>query len=320
MPYEMNDTTDYHLHELDTLGWELTVCNALDPPDSPCRRVLKRNDSYGNHLFDYLSRFIPMHSLRKILEIGGGYGYLMRDFLYKNMPMQATMLDLSPFLLQRQRQTLSPWSVSFIHADVMDVPIRDLQSFDLAILNEFLGDLPTLVDVPPDVLTSSRENTDRLLERARNIFHRYALELPGDGPGNINIGALIVLEKLCFAGVPFIFMSEHSCETSAPAPLQRDRQCRPTGSPQRIRLKGHDEFTIRFSDLEKMARAFQYRIIRGPFADFLAFDLTDKIRYIMAANSSRTDEHEIIRHFIDDLYQYEYLILVRGKGTMTACG
>ena len=318
MDYERNDTTDYHIHGLDTLGWELTVCNALDPDDSPCRRVLRRNDSYGHLLYDYLSRFIPIRSLRKIIEIGGGYGYLMRDFLNRNNTLQSTMLDISPYLLQRQRDTLSPFSVCFIQADIMDVQSPELQSFDLAILNENLGDLPTLVDVPPEAFASSRQDPDPLLEQVRSIFHRYAIEEPEDVRVNVNIGALSVLEKLCRAGIPFIFMGEHSCEAVAPEPWQHLVRLRPTGNPERIRLRGHDEYTIRFTDLEKIARAFQYRIIRGPFADFLAFDFTDKFRYIMAAKSTHTDEHEIIRHFIEDLYQYEYLILIKGRDATAA--
>jgi hypothetical protein len=91
MNYEVNDTSDYHLYDLDTLGWELTVCNALDPQHSPCRRVLKRNDSYGHLLYDHLDRFIPMRSLQKIIEIGGGYGYLTRDFLNRSNLMQTKM-------------------------------------------------------------------------------------------------------------------------------------------------------------------------------------------------------------------------------------
>ncbi len=317
MNYEVNDTTDYHVHELDTLGWELTVCNALDPEDSPCRRVLNRNDSYGHLLYDYLCRFIRMRSLRKIIEIGGGYGYLMRDFISRNDAMQATMLDISPYLLQRQRQTLSPFGVCYIQADIMDVPSRELQSFDLAILNENLGDLPTLVDVPPDALASSRQDPDPLLEQVRSLFHRYAIDMPEDGRVTVNTGALSVLEKLCRAGIPCIFMGEHSCEAVAPEPWQHLVQLRSAGKPERIRLRGHDEYTIRFTDLEKIARAFQYRIIRGPFADFLAFDFTDKLRYIMAARSTH-DEHEIIRHFIEDLYQYEYLVLIKGRDATAA--
>lgn len=318
MNYEVNDTTDYHIHKLDTLGWELTVCNALDPEGSPCRRLLKRNDSYGRLLYDYLVRFIPMHSLQKIIEIGGGYGYLMRDFLSRNNAMQATMLDISPYLLQRQRQALCPWNVCFIQADIMDMSSRDLQSFDLAILNENLGDLPTLVDAPPDALASSRQVSDPLLEKARNLFHRYAIDLPKGGPATVNIGALSALEKLCRAGIPFIFMGEHSCEAVAPESWRHLVRLRSTGRPEQIRLKGHDEYTIRFTDLETIARAFQYRIIRGPFADFLEFDFTDKLRYIMAAKSTNTDEHEIIRHFIEDLYQYEYLILIKGRDATAA--
>ncbi len=318
MNYEVNDTTDYHIHKLDTLGWELTVSNALDPEDSPCRRVLKRNGSYGRLLYDYLDRFIPMHSLRKIIEIGGGYGYLMRDFLSRNNSMQATMLDISPYLLQRQRQTLSLLNARFIQADIMDVHIRELQSFDLAVLNENMGDLPTLVGVPPDVFASSRQVTDPLLEQARSLFQRYAIRAPEEGPVNVNIGALCVLEKLCLAGVPFIFMGEHSCEAVAPEAWRKLVRLRPRGKPQRIRLRGHDEYTVRFTDLEKIARSFQYRTIRGPFADFLAFDFTDKLKYIMAAKSSHSDEHEIIRHFIEDLYQYEHLILIKGRDATAA--
>jgi len=318
MHYEINDTTDYHVHELDTLGWELTVCNALDPVDSPCRRVLKHNDSYGHLLYDYLCRFIPMRSLRKIIEIGGGYGCLMRDFLSRNDTMQATMLDISPYLLEQQRRTLNPFDVRFIQADIMDVPGPELQSFDLAIFNENLGDLPTLLDVPLNVFTSTIQLPDPILEHLRNLFQRYSIGLPEGESGNVNIGALSVLEKLCRAGIPFIFMSEHSCEAVAPEPWRHLVRLRSTGKPERIRLRGHDEYTIRFTDLEKMALTFQYRIIRGPFADFLAFDFTDKLRYIMAAKSTHTDEHEIIRHFIEDLYQYEYLILIRGQDAPSA--
>lgn len=316
MDYEINDTRAYHIDHLDTLGWELTVCNALDPDASPCRSILKKNDSYGHLLYDYLSRFFPMQSLRKIIEIGGGYGYLMRDFIDRNKSLQPTMLDISPYLLQRQRLSLP--GACFIQADIMDVPACELESFEMAILNEFLGDLPTLVDVPRDMLMSPEPLSDPVLERARALLRRYAIEPKDDERMNVNIGALRVLEKLCQAGTRFIFMSEHSCEAAAPEPWQKLVRLRPTGQPQRIRLRGHDEYTIRFTDLEKIAAAFEYKVIRGPFADFLAFDFTDQLRYKMAAASAHTDQHEIIRHFIEDLYQYEYLILLKRQDTKVA--
>lgn len=311
MHYEINDTTNYHIHELETLGWELTLCNALDPEESPCRRILKRNDSFGHLLYDYLDRFIPMHSLRKIIEIGGGYGYLARDFMDRNTVLEATMLDVSPYLLQKQRYILRETKARFIQADIMNVQRQDLQSFDLAILNENLGDMPTIVGIPRDAFTSPLCDLDPPLKEVRTLFHRYAIDPPEGDQVNINIGALKVLEKLGHAGIPYIFLSEHSCEARAPEPWRHFMQLTPTGNPERIRLRGHDEYTIRFSDLEKMARAFQYQTIRGPFADFLAFDFSDQLGYMLRRRFFQKDEQEIIRHFVEDLYKYEYLILAK---------
>ena len=313
MDFEINDTRVYHLERLDTLGWELTVCNALDPEGSPCRRILRRSDSYGHLLYDFLSHHIPMQSLRKVIEIGGGYGCLMRDFLTRNGALRATMLDISPYLLQRQRHALSAHDVEYRQADILDVHPKELQCQDLAILNENLGDLPTLIGVQGDALRSSRRDSKDPLERLRRIFDRYRLQPPASESFNVNIGALEVVEKLCLAGIPYIFLAEHSCEATVPEPWRRRIRVRATGNPTKIALRGHDEYTVRFSDLECIARAFQYRTRRGPLADYIAFDFKDQVEYILRASASRTDEHEIIRHFIEDLYQYEYLILMKPK-------
>ncbi len=301
------------MDQLDTLGWELTVCNALDPDVSPCRRVLKRNKSYGHLLYDFLDRFIPMPSLQKIIEIGGGYGYLMRDFLDRNRSLQATVLDISPYLLGQQRRTLGAHDVTYRLADAMELEPQDLRSFDLAVLNENLGDFPTLVGVHIDILRSSGRDPKDPLHRVRRIFDRYLLKLPAAESFNVNIGALEVVEKLCLAGIPYIFLAEHSCEASVPEPWRRWVKVRATGNPERIALRGHDEYTVRFSDLECIARALQYETRRGPLADYIEFDFTDQVRYVLRASASMTDEHEIIRHFIEDLCQYEYLILMKSR-------
>jgi hypothetical protein len=57
-------TDQYHLHELSSLGWELTVCNALAPKQSPCRRILARDSAYGEHLYRFLNRHIDMGTVR----------------------------------------------------------------------------------------------------------------------------------------------------------------------------------------------------------------------------------------------------------------
>jgi hypothetical protein len=311
MDYAINDTKAYHVCNLDTLGWELTVCNAIDPERSPCRRILKRNDSYGHLLYDFLGRFIPMQSLVKVIEIGGGYGYLMRDFLDRNGALEAVMLDVSPYLMQKQQDILRGWNVGYRQADVMEVGPDALRSFELAILNENLGDLPTLVGIPREAFSLSLQDLDRSLKEVRTLFDQYAIDPPEGERVNVNIGALKVLEKLCHARIPYIFMSEHSCEARAPEPWRRFMQIEPTGNPERIRLKGHDEYTVRFSDLEKIALAFQYEIVRGPFADFLEVDFSGQVGYILRTGFSQKDEHEVIRHFVGDLYKYEYLILLK---------
>ena len=311
MDYAINDTKAYHVCNLDTLGWELTVCNAIDPERSPCRRILKRNDSFGHLLYDFLGRFIPMQSLERVIEIGGGYGCLMRDFLDRNGALEAVMLDVSPYLIQKQQDILRGWNVDYRQADIMEVGPDALRSFELAILNENLGDLPTLVGIPREVFTLPHQDLDPSLKEVRTMFDQYAIDPPEGERVNVNIGALKVLEKLCHARIPYIFMSEHSCEARAPEPWRRFMQIEPTGNPERIMLRGHDEYTIRFSDLEKIARAFQYRIIRGPFADFLEVDFSGQVGYILRTEFSQKDEHEVIRHFVGDLYKYEYLILLK---------
>ena len=311
MDYEINDTRSYHICNLDTLGWELTVCNALDPDTSPCRRILKRNNSYGHLLYDFLGRFIPMQSLKRVIEIGGGYGCLMRDFLDRNDTLQAVMLDISPCLMQKQRDMLSNRNIDYLQADILEIGPEALSSFDLAILNENLGDLPTMVGIPREAFSLSLQDLDPPLREVRTLFDRYAINPPAGEQGNVNIGALKVLEKICHAGIPYIFMSEHSCEARAPEPWRRFMQIEPTGNPERIRLKGHDEYTVRFSDLEKIALAFQYEIVRGPLADFLEVDFSGQVGYILRTGFSQKDEHEVIRHFLGDLYKYEYLILLK---------
>ena len=66
---KLNSTADYNKSGEGSLGWELTVANTLYPLDSPCRKVLKKAASSGELLYDDLSLFIPMESLRKVLEI-----------------------------------------------------------------------------------------------------------------------------------------------------------------------------------------------------------------------------------------------------------
>lgn len=308
MRYTLNTTKDYHISDLNSLGWELTVCNALCPASSPCRNALQSDQSFGYLLYNFLEKILPLHSVRNILEIGGGNGNLMHDFLSLNPQLQATMIDISPYLLSRQKKQLKDFTVNFRETDILQVDPGALTPFDFVIMNENLGDLPTLV-ADPDVNTFSIEELS-YLQRAEYFIKKY--DLPCKPNKNINIGAMEVLEKLCSASIKYMYLSEHSCEAIVPDHLKSCLHFTTTGNPEKISLKGHNEYTIKFSCLQRIAEKFNYRVIRGPLADFLKLDFNDKVRTALQLTVPHTDEQEILQQFVYDLYKYEYLVLIKG--------
>jgi Fe-S-cluster containining protein len=318
MNYSINSTKEYHRSEMKTLGWELTVCNALQPEGSPVRKILRCDASYGKLLASYLRRFIPMEKVKKVIEIGGGCGFLMKDLLEENNFGKITMLDVSPVLLQQQREILQGDCVEFREEDFLEASPSLLEKTDLAVLNEMLGDLPTATGLGPEIFDKAQETLEELPSRVRDLFNLYTLERPESFPFNLNLGALEAVEKLCTSEIPFIFLSEHSCEASVPDAYRPYIHVSSPGNPERIRLRGHDEYTIQFSHLEAVARAFGYISVRGPLADIVAFDFSDRVRCILSSRSVEKDEYEIIHHFVEDLYQYEYLLLIKNSSGNTS--
>lgn len=306
MHYTLNTTGNYHKNHLNSLGWELTVCNSLYPEKSPCRKILRENKSFGFLLFHYLGDYLAWKDVRNILEIGGGLGHLMHDFLSLNQQFTATMLDISPFLLSRQKELLKKFSVRFWEKDILLTEADDLSGFDLVILNENLGDLPTLLALPSSP-PEAGENSD-YLNKANYFIEKYCLNPSPEE--NINIGALVTLEKLCMTGTKYIYLSEHSCEAIAPDYLKPHLYFTPSGNPEKISLYGHDEYTVKFSFLQKIAEAFNYKVMRGPFTDFLKLDFNDKVRTALQSVKPFSDEQEILQQFIYDMHKYEYLFLI----------
>lgn len=305
MNYTLNTTNKYHINDLNSLGWEMTVCNALYPGTSPCRKALKINKSFGVLLYQFLAQLFPLNNIRNILEVGGGLGNLMHDFLSLNPQLKATMLDISPHLLAKQKELLQGFAVNFQEMDILQIDGSALSSFDLVIMNENIGDLPALVVNPVAGLPSAEELS--FIHRAAYFINKYHLSLKQNE--NINIGAMEVLEKLCLAGIKYIYLSEHSCEAVAPDDLKPYLRIAASGNPEKITLKGHNEYTINFSCLQKIAETFNYDVMRGPFADFLKLDLNDKVRTALQSSVPHSDEQEILQHFVYDLYKYEYLVL-----------
>lgn len=314
MKYFINSTADYHQHGLNSLGWELTVCNSLEPLNSPCRKILSSPGSFGVHLYNFLKTIIPFNEIRPVLEIGGGMGCLMRDFLALNPLMKSKMIDISPYLLNQQKESLQAFDVAFELADILTIPLKSLAVFDLVIMNENLGDLPTLVAGPEEESDTAPRN-EHMIERLKYFNKKYNLPLGLNENEHINIGAIETVEKLCLAGIKYIYLSEHSCEAVVPEYIKPFMSFVSPGSPEMISLKGHKEFTVKFSYLQKIAEVLKYNTWRGPFADFLPLNLSDKVKTALRLAVPINDEQEIIRQFVYDLFKYEYLILTKGDKT-----
>ncbi len=293
---------------MNDLMWEVTVCNSIEPETSPVRQILAQNRTYGEQLSSYLFNFIPKKRCNNVMEVGGGYGYLMRDLLANSPGIKATMVDISPAMITRQRQTLASFDVSYIQSDFFDIDPCLIQDQDLVVMNEIMGDFPTAWQITSDMVTCGNHDNESLY-RIREYITQGIIELPEDEPFNLNIGAMEALDKLCSCHVPYIFLSEHSCEATVNDHMANYIKLEPSGNPKEIKLIGHSEYTIRFSLLETIARSFGYKVVRGNYTDFIKVNFSNRIHRIFKSNSQR-DSHEIIRHFIEDLYIYEYLLLI----------
>ncbi len=291
------------------LMWEVTVCNSIEPETSPVRQILAQNCTYGEQLAAYLFNYIPQKCCNNVMEVGGGYGYLMRDLLANSPGNRATMVDISPAMLTRQRQTLTPFDVSFIESDFFDIDSGLFQDQDLVVMNEIVGDFPTACNITHDMVSCGNHDNESL-DRIHEYITQCIIDLPEDEPFNLNTGAIQALHKLCSCNVPYIFLSEHSCEATVNDHMANYIKLEPSGNPEEIKLIGHSEYTIYFSHLESIARSFGYNVVRGNYTDFIIINFSNRIHRILKSNSQK-DAHEIIRHFIKDLYIYEYLLLIR---------
>lgn len=308
MGYSLNTTASYHINDLNSLGWELTVGNALYPENSPCRRVLQIKASLGVNLYQFLEKLIPFNEIHDILEIGGGLGYLMHDFLELNPRLRATSLDISPYLLNKQKEILQKYNVSFLQGDALKKDTDFFSRFDLIVMNENLGDLPALI---PNDGQESAYSEELIFYQNKAAYFTRQYNINFATREIINIGALILLENICRAGIKHVYLSEHSCEIKAPANLNGYINIESTGLPEKISLKGHDEYTIKFSNMETIAHMFNYKIRRGPIADFLPLEFNNLLITALRLKTPFSSEQEIIQQFVYDLYKYEYMVIFK---------
>jgi hypothetical protein len=84
----------------------------------------------------------------------------------------------------------------------------------------------------------------------------------------------------------------------------------PDGYPREIRLTGHSEFTIRFSHLVRVARAWGRTVETGSLLDLLGVENTQKMRFVFRMRAVSTDEWEILYEFLDHAREYRWLLVL----------
>ena len=298
----INETREYHRHYPIGLMTEFTISESLSSVKSPYMIALKEPKSYGAMVGDMLKAKNMLKEGSRICEVGGGYGSLMRGFLevYSFTAGHVYMVDLSMSLLKKQRRTLETWDdlTTFIHADATEL-IPGISGVDVIILNEVIGDFDTYKDV-------ERAN---LPDQVSKLVTQYALDIPDEGSFNFNTGAILMVETICKKGIP-AFISEHSSDPIIPRDMEYLGKDLETDSfPREIKLKGHSEFTIRFSHLIKVAEYWGRNISTGSLLDLAGLKKSPRMRFIFNMRASSTDEQEIIFELLDHIREYRWLII-----------
>jgi hypothetical protein len=298
----VNTTYEYHRYHPIDLFTEYTICESLSSAASPYMIAMENPRPYGEIIGEQLEARVVLVPGCRICEIGGGYGSLMAGLLdaYSATIGRVSMVDLSGHLLAKQRKILEPWSamVDFIQADATAL-LPALRNIDVLIMNEVIGDFDTWTDLDPA----------NLPDEVSCLIEQYRLEIPPHDRFNFNMGAILLIEKICREGIP-VFISEHSSDPIISDDLAFLRKgLELDGYPRRIQLKGHHEFTIRFSHLEKIARYWGRDAIRGSLIDIVGIKKPEKMRIIFTLGSCASAEHEILYEFLDHIREYQWLIL-----------
>ncbi len=298
----VNDPSSYYKSEHETLGWEVTVSMMLEEGSSPCRNLLAESATFGY----FLARFLRERGVANgghFFELGGGYGTLARDLKRVFPDTGLRMMDISPVMLNHQRSILGEENVKFLEGGAGNLSPEMLENVSLFLCNEVISDLVTVCN------KDGEETSDEAIRANITRFSRL-LDIDSEEKGFfLNLGALMLVETVCEAGVPRIWISEQSAERdpvlingAMESPII-DPTCRP------VILHGHVEYPVRFSDLEHLAGRFGYKTERGIYSDLIPLR-RDPLSSLFAGNTT-DPEQEMKRQFVEDCYKYEYLFLVK---------
>jgi hypothetical protein len=299
---QINSTQHYYRYQPIDLLTEYTISETFSSINSPYMAALDSPGSYGSIVAAFLKENGLLKSKCRICEIGGGYGSLMKGFLETYSPLveHVFMADISRFLLKKQKNALNKWAskVSFINGDAMEM-LPLLSKNDLIILNEVIGDLETWEDLDASYLP----------DEVSSMVERYGLAIPESGSFSFNRDAVVLVEKICEMGMN-AFLVEHSSDPIIPENMEfLGKGLQNFNFPRKIRLKGHSEFTIRFSHLINVAETWGRNVTSGSLIDLVGIKSSPKMRFIFLANACATDEQEIIYELLDHIREYRWLII-----------
>lgn len=299
---DINTTYNYHRQTPIDLMNEYTICESLSDTNSAYMEALETRRPYGAMVGDFLAENTLLGKGSRIIEIGPGYASLMQGLLssYHDCIRHVFMIDLSRDLIKRQRTTLNRWEdmITSIQGDIHEL-IHSIKSVDLIIINEVIGDLDTLTGLDPDSLP----------DEAAGLIKDYGLEIPSRGPFNLNIGAIRLVESICKKSIP-AFITEHSCDPIIPRDMEYLAKGLALDSfPREISLFGHSEYTIRFSHLEKTAKAHGKKVSTGALTDLVHLKKSHALKFIFTSRACSTEKQEAIYELLDHIREYRWLVI-----------
>lgn len=268
---KINSTADYYKKKKSVSDMMLD--------EATLSHLLRNNNSftsggkpYGRLLCEFLEKNGGITGNISILEIGPGIGDIaknIRTFMKeKNHNYRYTALDISEDILRKMRSL----DFNTINSDCLDFETDE--KYDLIIANEVISDLLSVVGL--------EDTEDEIARDSLRIINSYNLSLPDDKP-NFNYGAIKLIENMRSLLNPggFCFLSEHSSGG---------------GNPERIPVKGHDEYTINFSHMIKVAKKLGFSIKKGSINDITGIEEDKKF----VTGLLRPDMRELYRDEKDD--------------------
>ncbi len=246
----INDTSEYYRKVKDPrerMDDEITISHLLRSPNSftgnglPFGSILARN---------LMERGLVREGMR-VLEVGPGLGDLADGFSREANPKEYVFVDISPGIMDFLKTRFTGKTYRFVLADFLQMKTNE--KYDLIICNEVLSDFPTIVNF---FLESVGEG-EGIYGDAFRMVKEYGLDVKDTT--NFNYGAIKFLEVsnriLREGGV--IFVCEQDCDRDG------------TGQPERIRVFGHNEYTVKMTWLGKVARGLGFTVETGSLTEFL---------------------------------------------------